>query len=385
VNAQNSKCHIFSLWELAQLFAWTKLRVGPAAAANRAAQIEKLTGTNRARSPLYHTINAHSALVPQGAASARQQVVSAARLFIFRALTHRSALAAAMEGGSEVIPVFLLDPHFTQSGRVGAARMTFLFDTLTDLHRNLQRLSSSLFCVQGSPEQLMPQLLKQWGITRLAYEFDGEPYARLRDQRISEIAAQCGVDVVVRCAPLPPLPSPPPSSPTCSAHNTRRSYGHTLFEPERLLEACGGKMPGSYGSLVKAVERLPLPAEIACPSAIKTPAKLWMAGLHSVPSLESLGLSRQETPFPGGESEGLARLQRFAARPPSPPPPPAKNSYYPRCPVTFVPPQIRRARVVDSTIRKTKDKSCEVYRGRRRHNSPRTVRWSASAAYLAAM
>ena len=64
-----------------------------------------------------------------------------------------------MEGGSEVIPVFLLDPHFTQSGHVGAARMTFLFDTLTDLHRNLQRLSSSLFCVQGSPEQLMPQLL----------------------------------------------------------------------------------------------------------------------------------------------------------------------------------------------------------------------------------
>jgi hypothetical protein len=72
-------------------------------------------------------------------------------------------------------------------------------------------------------------------------------------------------------------------------------------------------MPGSYGSLVKAAERLSLPAEIAAPSHIKTPAKLWLAASHAVPSMESLGLARQCTPFAGGESEGLARLNRSLA------------------------------------------------------------------------
>lgn len=69
-------------------------------------------------------------------------------------------------------------------------------------------------------------------------------------------------------------------------------------------------MPGSYGSLVKAAERLTLPDEIAAPAQIKTPAKIWLAASHAVPSMESLGLARQTTPFSGGETEGLARLQR---------------------------------------------------------------------------
>jgi hypothetical protein len=87
-------------------------------------------------------------------------------------------------------------------------------------------------------------------------------------------------------------------------------YGHTLFAPDELLRACGGKMPGSYGTLVKAAERLPVAAEIAAPAAVKTPVKLWVADMHAVPTMQSLGLTRQTTPFPGGETEGLARLQR---------------------------------------------------------------------------
>ena len=88
-------------------------------------------------------------------------------------------------------------------------------------------------------------------------------------------------------------------------------YGHTLFAPDELLHACGGKMPGSYGSLVKGAERLAVAPEISAPAVIKTPVDLWLHEAHSVPSMQSLGLTRQTTPFPGGETEGLARLQRF--------------------------------------------------------------------------
>jgi cryptochrome len=219
--------------------------------------------------------------------------------------TRCSALSAAIEGGSDVFPVFVLDPHYIHSGRVGSARMTFLFETLSDLHKNLQQRSSSLFCLQGTPEHVLPQLFKQWDITRLAYEHDIEPYAKQRDQRVAEIAAKHGVEVVVRCASLNPVARIP--MPNCAL----RRYGHTLFAPEELLEACSGKMPGSYGSLVKAAERLVVSPEIAAPAVIKTPTKSWLADVHAVPSMESIGLARQSTPFPGGETEGLSRLQRW--------------------------------------------------------------------------
>jgi cryptochrome len=109
-----------------------------------------------------------------------------------------SALAAAVDCGSEVFPVFILDPHFIGSGCVGSARMTFLFDALADLHSNLQQRSSTLFCLRGSPEHVIPKLFKQWNITRLAYEYDSEPYAKSRDLKISSIAQAHGVEVVVR-------------------------------------------------------------------------------------------------------------------------------------------------------------------------------------------
>jgi hypothetical protein len=69
-------------------------------------------------------------------------------------------------------------------------------------------------------------------------------------------------------------------------------------------------MPGSYGSLVKVAERLTVAPEVATPAVINTPAALWQAESHAVPTMQSLGLVRQDTPFPGGETEGLARLRR---------------------------------------------------------------------------
>ena len=38
------------------------------------------------------------------------------------------ALCAAIEGSSQLFPVFCLDPWFVKSGRVGANRMNFLLE-----------------------------------------------------------------------------------------------------------------------------------------------------------------------------------------------------------------------------------------------------------------
>ena len=53
------------------------------------------------------------------------------------------ALAAAIEGASRLYPVFCLDPHFVASGAVGANRLHFLLQTLTDLDSSLRKLGSA--------------------------------------------------------------------------------------------------------------------------------------------------------------------------------------------------------------------------------------------------
>ena len=43
---------------------------------------------------------------------------------------------------------------------------------------------------------MFPALFKEWGITRLTFEIDTEPYSVSRDAEIEKIAASEGVEVV---------------------------------------------------------------------------------------------------------------------------------------------------------------------------------------------
>lgn len=40
-----------------------------------------------------------------------------------------------------------------------------------------------------------PPLPQEWGITRLCYEYDTEPYAKVRDAAVDQLARQAGVEV----------------------------------------------------------------------------------------------------------------------------------------------------------------------------------------------
>ena len=53
-----------------------------------------------------------------------------------------------------------------------------------------------LFVVRGSPAEVFPTLFKEWGITKLTFEVDTEPYSVTRDEEIEKIAAGAGVEVV---------------------------------------------------------------------------------------------------------------------------------------------------------------------------------------------
>ena len=55
-----------------------------------------------------------------------------------------------------------------------------------------------LFVVKGNPDEVFPTLFKDWGITRLTFEIDTEPYSVTRDAEVEKIAASHGVEVIKR-------------------------------------------------------------------------------------------------------------------------------------------------------------------------------------------
>ena len=61
-----------------------------------------------------------------------------------------------------------------------------------DLHSSLQARGSALLVLRGKPEEELPRVWREWGIKRLCFEVDTEEYARTRDARICELAAEAG-------------------------------------------------------------------------------------------------------------------------------------------------------------------------------------------------
>eukprot|EP00741_Cyanophora_paradoxa_P025734 tig00000391_g24833.t1 len=203
-------------------------------------------------------------------------------------------LQALKPAPQHLYPIFILDPWFIKSGRVGVNRIRFLLESLADLDANLRRLGSRLIVLQGSPIPVLSRAFTDWGVARLAFESDTEPYAKERDARVREIAATAGVEVV---------------SPS----------GHTLYPPEKLLDYCGGKPPLTMQGFQKLLATVGHPAKPQdAPRSVPPPAPGKVAdGEHGVPSLAELGLSLEAegaapvSRFPGGETEALRRMDAF--------------------------------------------------------------------------
>lgn len=94
------------------------------------------------------------------------------------------------------------------------------------------------------------------------------------------------------------------------------SSSHTLFDPESYIIRNGGVVPTSYGSFQKVFLSMGPPrAAIAAPHRSEiSPISADEEGDVSfdVPTLEQMGYAseRKTSPFVGGETEALRRLQK---------------------------------------------------------------------------
>ena len=219
------------------------------------------------------------------------------------------ALVDACADATAVQPIFVLDPWFLTPSRVGANRVRFLLQSLTDLDASLRARGSSLLVLRGDPKAVVPAALRAWGCDRLTHEVDTEPYASARDAAVRDAAKRVGAEV-------------------------KTFASHTLYDMERLLSKCPkGAPPTSYASFLKiagscgAVAKPAPPPPASMPGSPDGKSHVELVAMIEdvvssaevgVPTLEELGYPElpDDEGFParGGETEGLDRLRRMLSR-----------------------------------------------------------------------
>ena len=99
-------------------------------------------------------------------------------------LEDNPALQAALETNLAVIPVFIFDQALLS--RAAAKRTAFLVDGLRALSRELEARGSRLILRDGTPPQVLRQLMLESGASVIFAEEDTGPYARRRDAEVRE-------------------------------------------------------------------------------------------------------------------------------------------------------------------------------------------------------
>lgn len=169
-------------------------------------------------------------------------------------LTDSPALAHALSlQPAAFYPVWCWDPQYIYGHRVGLNRWSFLLESMQALSSELTRLNPNqrLHVVRGGPTDVLPMMVKQWGVTHVVFEKDSNAYAKVRDKAVREVLEGLGVGVEVV-----------------------EVHGRHLYDPQEVGRENGGKATmtlhqwqsvtakmGEVEAVVDAPEGLPDPGE----------------------------------------------------------------------------------------------------------------------------
>jgi deoxyribodipyrimidine photo-lyase len=193
-------------------------------------------------------------------------------------------LRAALAGG-EVVPAFVVDPFFFSKKRAAELpnRIQFLLDSLAALAKNVEQRGSRLLVVAGKSVEVVPALARRVGADRVVAQRWVEPFARERDRQVGE-RVKVPFDLFEGETILPP-----------GTLRTGSGTPFSVFTPfsRAFFDRCF------------AVDALPAPARLpALPADVRVDEV-------ALPTLESLGLARNELVLQGGERAARSRLKAF--------------------------------------------------------------------------
>jgi deoxyribodipyrimidine photo-lyase len=200
-------------------------------------------------------------------------------------LHDHEALNYAIQQGQSIIPVYVIDDrqfqktHYFDLPKTSAFRAQFLLEALQDLKQSLIQKGSDLIIRKGLPEQILPELCKQYLVKELVYHKEA-----LDTQLI-----KTGVE------------------PISFSNNTLVHHDDLPFPLT--------KIPAIFTKYrIKIESECAVRPLFAVPAQILSPEFQYVGAL---PTLDDLGLSPQSIDtrsaliFKGGETEALHRLNYY--------------------------------------------------------------------------
>lgn len=206
------------------------------------------------------------------------------------------ALDAALQAAEQVIPVYCIDPrHFLQTrdfgfDKTGAFRARFLRESLEALRTRLQKCGSDVWIRYGKPEEVIPQLAKEWDVGLVCGHEEVTSEELFVEDALKKNLQTLGCKL--------------------DMHWTATLY-HVDDLPFHVRD-----LPDIFTQFRKAVEKQSdIRACIPTPAHIPSPA---ISEAGEIPTLQALGVSgsgevdpRSVLPFYGGEVAAIERLQSY--------------------------------------------------------------------------
>lgn len=189
-------------------------------------------------------------------------------------------------------PIYFLNPD--SFNNVSHNRLRFLVQSLKDLDSNLRKLNTRLYIIRGKAIDCLPDLFKKWQVKFLTSQFDIDPEIVQQDEAIEKIAEQSDVFVVKRVQ-------------------------HTVYDVNSVLRKNNGGVPLTYQKFLSLVQDMQVKETIEINKKISEFCKATDFGstTYDVPSMAEIGVDEttlSECKYPGGETEGLKRLNVYMAR-----------------------------------------------------------------------
>jgi deoxyribodipyrimidine photo-lyase len=210
-------------------------------------------------------------------------------------LHDHEALSYALKHSESIIPVYIFDDRQFKTtslfnlAKTGNYRTQFLIESVQDLKQNLISKGSNLIIKRGLPEDILPELCKQYLVKELVYHKEVAPEELAVENKVNAVLLKIGVETTSF------------SSATLIHHDDL---------PFPLL-----KMPPIFTKYRNLIElNCSVRALFKTPDHIPSPEFQY---LGEIPKMKQLGQpdfikdSRAALDYYGGESAAIARLNNY--------------------------------------------------------------------------
>lgn len=109
-------------------------------------------------------------------------------------LNDNKGLYRALQGGRQVLPLFILDRDILDHLPRNDHRVSFIYRALRDIETSLRARTKGLMIKRGSPAEVFQQLLDSYSIGAVYSNLDHEPSGIERDRQVERFLRSKGVD-----------------------------------------------------------------------------------------------------------------------------------------------------------------------------------------------